>query len=116
MEPFAAPRRIEKRLEAFGVELGKGEPSVWALHCSIEILNKVVMEQQLSIDKMWGFLVARQSPLASTKCSTFLEYLMAQTFTSIEGAKLPPCSLASVGPLLPSIGWGYSEILWNENL
>ncbi|MCL2011250.1 MAG: SlyX family protein [Cystobacterineae bacterium] len=26
------------------------------MHCKIEILNKVVMEQQLSIDKMWGVL------------------------------------------------------------
>ncbi|MCL2013308.1 MAG: SlyX family protein, partial [Cystobacterineae bacterium] len=60
LEPFLAPRRIEKRLEEFWVELGKGEQSNGALHCRIEILNKVVMEQQLSIDKMWGVL-ARMS-------------------------------------------------------
>ena len=55
-----APRRLEKRLEEFRVELGKGEQSVWEVHLKIEILNKVVMEQQLSIDKMWGVL-ARMS-------------------------------------------------------
>ncbi|MCL2012964.1 MAG: hypothetical protein FWG75_09285 [Cystobacterineae bacterium] len=60
LEPFLAPRRLEKRLEEFWIELGKREQNNWEVHLKMEILNKVVMEQQLSIDKMWGVL-ARMS-------------------------------------------------------